>query len=185
MVGVARVGCEGGDDGLGRQAGAVLCYFPLSGLASFSKERGLGRRGVSKVHLHTNATLILHPCTTHDWPGLSSSRLVGRRRYIYSCDLLIAQTYTPTDISQRRTEHFSSHRLLTCSRCSGPRYKYRVLRIIRCQSSHLHHAVPFSVHCHAPLCCRRPRQQQAARRTPRSYVYSYSYSIRAWMLRMR
>lgn len=55
VFGVARGGREGGD-GLGRQAGAVLCYFPLSGLASFSKERGLGRRGVSTSTL----TLPLH-----------------------------------------------------------------------------------------------------------------------------
>lgn len=72
--------------------------------------------------------------------------LAIRKTPIYRCGLAIAQE----NPLHRQDIHQATPCTLIC-RPSGPSYIHAVPRIIRCQSSHLHRAVPFPVYCHARL----------------------------------
>jgi hypothetical protein len=152
--------CFGGDDvGLGRwRCYGLLSCFPLTGLASFSKERGLGRRGVST--------------------STPSSTLYYRAR-------------ARPSIGQMCSVYFrlaiKPHCALIC-RPSEPSYTHTVLRNTRCQSSHLHRAVPFSVTRSSVMhdCTAEwQRPSRAARRKAKVRSFTAVARHLAWMMRVR
>jgi hypothetical protein len=93
-----------------------------------------------------NSTLYYARARLPHWPDLLCSHRAGDQENIYRCDLAIALKKSSVS-----TKYTPSHNLPTCSRPSEPSNTHAVPRIIRCQSSHLHRAVPFPVYCHARL----------------------------------
>ena len=87
--------------------------------------------------------------------------LASRKTPIYRCDLAIAQK-SPL---RRQNVHQATLCTLVC-RPSEPSKHPRRASYYRCQSSHLHRAVPFPVYCHARLYIRMAAG--AASRAPQS-----------------
>jgi len=140
-----------------REAGGAT-VLPAHGPGVVLKRKGTRSQG--RVHLHTNSTLyyararllIGQTCSVH-------IRLAIKR--IYSC--VISHALCLPNIMSIDKTYIKPHCALIC-RSSEPSYTDVVPRIFRCQSSHLHRAVPFSVRYHARLYFRKAAA--AASRTP-------------------
>lgn len=136
-------------------------------LWSLSKERGLATlhpptRGVS------TSTETLPYITPVPAPPIGQRVLAFMPiKKIYHCSLLCDGTLRPTS-AKNSTEHPQSLHQATYStiicRPSEPSYTHAVPRVIRCQSSHLHHAVPFSV----TISCTTVLSNDSRRRDPRA-----------------
>ena len=136
-------------------------------LWSWSKERGLATlHPLGACPPPQKLYLILRPCPLFPLATRVLAFMPIKKVYRYS--LLCDGTPIALFLPKKSTEHRQSLHQVTYStivcRPSGPSYTHAVPRIIRCQSSHLHHAVPFSV----TISCTTVLSNDSRRRDPRA-----------------